>query len=111
MKDGVKTIKLQYPIVLNGRDDITEVKLRRFRAKDLKFFPASFLDVDQDELSKARKKDGTIDVEKIGAKIDIISLIPLIASICDLSEEVLDEMDLADLITVASSMDVYRLGK
>jgi PBP1b-binding outer membrane lipoprotein LpoB len=92
-------IELEYPIEINKKDGlvkrITKVSIRRIKAKDLKLFPKEML-----------------DAETATKKIDVVKLIPLIASLCDLTTDEAGEIDLAgDLTKIVDAIKANMPGE
>lgn len=88
-KQSEKKIELDYPITIEREevDDLvyTELILQRVKTKQLKKLPRSCF------------------VEEP----TMIELIPLIAAICRVDEEVIDELDIADLTKVGESIQSF----
>lgn len=83
-----KIINLQYPIEFEKdgeKNTITEVKLGRLKAKHLKKLPKDFFNIDK----------GNISPDQVIPIISVISGIPL---------ELVDELDITDLNTIAQEI-------
>jgi hypothetical protein len=90
---------LEYPIEIAKKEGlvkrIEKVNARRIKAKDLKHFPKEMLDSDT-----------------VSKKIDLIKLIPLVASVCDLTIEEAGEIDLAgDLTKIVDAIKANMPGE
>lgn len=91
-------IKLEYPIP--GKEpgtEINRIKIGRFKAKHLRFLPKNFAE-----------KDG---------KLEPAEILPLIAAMANLPEELIDEIDAAtDLVRIGKELESFfqksrQLGK
>jgi len=86
-----KEIKLKYPIPIpkegGGTVQVDYLEMGRFKLKHLKLLPEDF-------------------VEKEG-KVSPADLIPVIAGICDISEETAGEIDFEDIGDVATALTSF----
>lgn len=80
MKENL-VIQLDYPIELKKKDGlikrIEKIEVRRIKAKDLKHFPKEMLE------EGSNKKN-----------VDVVKLLPLVSSICELTLDEVGEIDL-----------------
>lgn len=82
-----KVIKLSFPYEHEG-ESITHLRLTRLKVKHLKFIPDSLM---KDE----------------GKGVNPSEMVPLLASMCGLSEEGIGEMDFSDLEKVVEGMEDF----
>jgi predicted metal-dependent RNase len=80
MKENL-VIQLDYPIEIKKKDGlikrIEKIEVRRIKAKDLKYFPKEMLE------EGSNKKN-----------VDVVKLLPLVSSICELTLDEVGEIDL-----------------
>lgn len=100
-----KTIELKYPIFdkdKNGKIvSISTLKLSRIKAKHLKMLPEKFFRSNSKNDKDSKGEDG-------GPKISPAEMLPLIAALCNLPEEAVDEIDvMEDLITVCEALESF----
>ena len=80
MKENL-IIQLDYPIEIKKKDGlikrIEKIEVRRIKAKDLKYFPKEMLE------EGSNKKN-----------VDVVKLLPLVSSICELTLDEVGEIDL-----------------
>jgi len=97
-----KNIVLQFPIDMGDGKSITAIKMsRRFTVGHLRLIPQEFMD-----MATEKKEKGTLKKTK-GGKMDLLKLIPLLAALCNLSEETFDKMDFMDLMTVSQEIENF----
>ena len=87
--DSSILVKLKFPVVLNSGATLTEVKLRRPKAKDMR-------NVTEDVLS--------------GNVRNPVAFLPLIASVTGVSEGDLEEMDVADIIDISAKLTDFLVS-
>ena len=80
-----KTLQLKYPVKHDGKE-YTELTFGRLKLKHLKILPTDFAD------------------KWANGEIEFQAIIPLLAGICNVPEEVIEEID------VESDMDVIAEG-
>lgn len=98
-----KIIPLKYPIlipeekdlesgeIIKPAENITELKISRLKAKDLKRLPVEFM-------------QGIMDDE---GKVKLDSIVPLIAVMAKISEEAASEVDFVDMTNVAEAISDF----
>jgi len=87
-----KDIKLQYPITVkgeNGNDIITDIiRIGRLKAKHIRRLPKEFFKDDGKNISPA-------------------DIIPIIASLANMKESDIDEIDMEDLMTIGGELETF----
>lgn len=84
-------VELEYPIITKTAEGaeatITKITIGRMKAKHLKLFPP--------------------DIAKSKGKVDPAMMLPLIAAMAELSEEVIGEIDMNDIIKIVGVMESF----
>jgi len=84
-------VELEYPIIIKtaegGEATISKITIGRMKAKHLKLLPS--------------------DIVKSKGSIDPAKMLPLIAAMAELSEEVVGEIDMSDIIKIVGVMESF----
>ena len=84
------TINLDFPVIVDGQE-YKSITLKSFKAKHFKYLPDEFYEMADD----SGEKFSVVEMAKIAPK-----MIPLIAAMGDVLEEVVGEFEVADLFKV-----------
>jgi hypothetical protein len=104
-----KKIDLKVPVVIKDKNGIKEDKvyssltLHVLKAKHLKYLPAEIFDA-------ADMTEGEVQKDKAFLIKMASKLIPLIAGLAEVDEDVINNLDVPDLLEVANELGPFLVG-
>jgi len=112
-----KTVTIKHPVTIEGKiyDSLT---FDKFRTKHFRHMPGGLYEIflDQEEKGKAQEGQEAIAEKEITREEKIqqmklgFEMIPLIASICNVPEAVIDELEIDDMMEVMGAFNDFLSG-
>ncbi len=98
-------VKLKTPVVIAGKNDkedkvYNSFTLRPFKAKHLRYLSREILDI-------ADMNEKEIEADPLIALQAMSKMIPLIAGLAEVDEEVVGQLEIADLMEVANELGPF----
>lgn len=103
-------ITLKHPIDTGDGRAIVEIEIGKFKVKHLKMIPSELYSIAKDKEDLEQIKKGSSRYKKLENEIakktteSITALLPLLASLTGLTEQILDEMEIPDFLPLLDKL-------